>query len=133
MRDQDLCLLAREHRAESPLGILVDERTELAIGEHARCRLDQSLELRVAEQRARHGVDVVDGPLRELLPRVLREPDRAEQLDDVRRANVGELLVADHWKHVVLEPPQVVLPVLVGLLALLDPHVQREGAHGIDE
>ena len=42
VRDQDLGFLACELRAESPLGILVDERPELASGEHARRRFQQA-------------------------------------------------------------------------------------------
>lgn len=33
----------------------------------------------------------------------------------------------------MLEPAEIGLPVLIGLLALLDPDVERERAHGVDD
>jgi hypothetical protein len=49
--DDRLGFLVREHRGAAPLGILVDQRSEMALVEHARRLLDEVGELGIAEQR----------------------------------------------------------------------------------
>jgi hypothetical protein len=66
--DQCLGFVVREHGILAPLGILVDQRPELAIVEDARRLLDQLGEPRVAEHGRARRIDVVDalwskGPL----------------------------------------------------------------------
>jgi hypothetical protein len=56
--DDRLDLVACEHRVVAPLGILFDERPELALVEDAGRLLDQVGELRVPEQGRDHREDV---------------------------------------------------------------------------
>jgi hypothetical protein len=108
-RDDRLDLVTREHRAVAPLGILVALGPELALVEAAGRLLDQVGELRVAKQRRHDRVDIVDRALRDR-PLLVRA-DALEQVDDMPRADLGELHIPDHRKNVILESPLVVLPI----------------------
>jgi hypothetical protein len=85
--------LSREYRGAAPLGILVDQRSEMALVEHARRLLDEVGELGIAEHGRDHGVDTVDRPRREGEIRI--GPQLVEHVDQVARACVGDQQIPD--------------------------------------
>jgi len=86
--DDRLGFLVREHRRAAPLGILVDQRSEMALVEHARRLLDEVGELGITEHGRDHGVDVVDRPRCELDIRT--GPQLVEHVHQVARTHLGD-------------------------------------------
>jgi hypothetical protein len=104
IRDQRLELGAGEHRACAPAPLSVPHLAELKVREDAGLLAAQAGDLRVAEERARHAVDVPNGPRCELGGAHL-----GDHLRDVSRLHLLQAHRSDHGVDVRPEAALVII------------------------